>query len=82
MTIVDVAIVGAGAAGLGCAHELIARGRRVLVLEALGRVGGRAWTVDLAGVPVDQGAQFVHAIRHDNPWAEIAWAAGDRKSVV
>lgn len=76
MSQLDVAIVGAGAAGLGCAHELIARGQRVLVLEALPRVGGRAWTVDLQGVPVDQGAQFVHAFEHGNPWAEIAWGKG------
>lgn len=82
MTRVDVAIVGAGAAGLGCARELVARGRRVVVIEALPRVGGRAWTVDLLGQPVDQGAQFVHAFQHGNPWAEIAWGRGARLRVV
>jgi monoamine oxidase len=41
---VDVAIIGAGAAGLGAAHALKDSGLSVIVLEARERVGGRAHT--------------------------------------
>ena len=58
----DVVIVGAGAAGLMAARELKQRGRKVLLLEASARVGGRILTrrVARAGVPIELGAEFVH----------------------
>ncbi|MGI9417289.1 MAG: flavin monoamine oxidase family protein [Geminicoccaceae bacterium] len=72
MNEIDVAIVGAGAAGLAAARRLLAAGRSVTVLEARDRIGGRAWTEpDLAGHPVDLGASFIH-VWLDNPWTEIA----------
>ncbi|MFP6743990.1 MAG: FAD-dependent oxidoreductase, partial [Alphaproteobacteria bacterium] len=40
----DVAIVGAGSAGLAAARSLIDRGLSVVVLETRDRIGGRAWT--------------------------------------
>lgn len=56
---VDVAVVGAGFAGLTAARELARRGHRVAVFEGRDRVGGRAYTTTVAGVPVDLGATFV-----------------------
>ena len=45
---VDVAIIGAGAAGLGAANALKNSGLSVIVLEARNRVGGRAHTIQAA----------------------------------
>lgn len=58
---VDVLIVGAGLAGLTAARRLSGAGRRVRVLEARDRVGGRTHTVrlPLTGVAVDLGGQWV-----------------------
>ncbi|MEI8147154.1 MAG: FAD-dependent oxidoreductase, partial [Alphaproteobacteria bacterium] len=42
---VDVVVVGAGVAGLAAARKLVAAGRRVQVIEAKDRVGGRCHTV-------------------------------------
>jgi monoamine oxidase len=58
----DVIVVGAGAAGLAAAQSLNKAGKRVLVLEARHRIGGRVWTAypwhdDLA---VEWGTEFVH----------------------
>ena len=43
---VDVVVIGAGMSGLNAAHVLAGEGARVIVLEAGGRVGGRAYTAD------------------------------------
>ena len=58
----DSIIIGAGASGLAAAHELRARGRNVLVLEARSRVGGRIFTYrdPAVSVPIELGAEFLH----------------------
>jgi len=58
----DTIVIGAGAAGLFAARELTRAGKRVAVLEASARVGGRMLTAleTGAGVPVELGAEFVH----------------------
>ena len=57
---VDVAIVGAGLAGLTAARELRRRGREVVVLEAQDRVGGRTLNHSFAdGTVVEIGGQWI-----------------------
>src|SRR6202040_2877132 len=59
---VDVAIIGAGAAGLGAAHALKDSGLSVIVLEARDRVGGRAHTIMAApDITFDLGCGWLHS---------------------
>ena len=56
----DVAVIGAGVAGLTAARVLAEAGLRVLILEARDRIGGRLWTTRAPnGVPVELGAEFI-----------------------
>ncbi len=72
-----VIVVGAGISGLSAARALEAAGFEVVVLEARDRLGGRTWTRDLAGAPVEMGAMFLHGIV-DNPVAQVSDALGLR----
>jgi monoamine oxidase len=58
----DTIVIGAGAAGLFAARELTRAGKRVVVLEARHRVGGRMHTEldSRIGLPIELGAEFVH----------------------
>jgi (S)-6-hydroxynicotine oxidase len=70
----DVTIVGAGFAGVAAARELSQAGRRVLVLEARDRVGGRTWFEPerLDGRPAELGGAFVlDRTAYPLVWAEI-----------
>lgn len=64
----DTVVVGAGMAGLTCARMLTDAGRRVVVLEARDRIGGRMSTDRTAGFPVDLGASWIHGIRNSSLW--------------
>ncbi len=59
---VDIAIIGAGAAGLGAARALENSGLKILVLEARYRIGGRAHTVIASeNVTFDVGCGWLHS---------------------
>ncbi len=69
---VDVAIIGAGAAGLGAANALKNSGLSVIVLEARNRVGGRAHTIQAApDVTFDLGCGWLHSA-NKNSFVRIA----------
>ncbi|TDH63026.1 FAD-dependent oxidoreductase [Dankookia rubra] len=73
---VDVVVVGAGAAGIAAARLLRARGRTVRLLEAGGRIGGRAFTETASlGAPFDHGASWIH-VAERNPLTPIAREMG------
>lgn len=69
----QVIVVGAGIAGLAAAQRLRAAGRRVLVLEARDRKGGRIFTSKAwRGPAVDLGASWIHGAGPGNPIAQLA----------
>src|SRR5262249_49477437 len=78
----DIAIVGAGAAGLSAAGLLSRAGASVVLLEARARLGGRIWTRRSAGwpVPLELGPEVVHG--RDERFFELSREAGSRLRVV
>ena len=69
-----VAVVGAGAAGLAAALHLRRHGVPVVLLEASGRIGGRAYTscpAVLGHAAFDHGASWLHAAQR-NPLTGFA----------
>jgi monoamine oxidase len=77
----EFAVIGAGAAGLAAGLALQEARRNFIVLEARGRVGGRAFTdsTSFPGIAFDQGAHWLHAASQ-NPFTKIADALGFRYS--
>jgi monoamine oxidase len=73
---VDIAVIGAGTAGIGATRRLVeAGGVTVLALEARGRIGGRVNTIEPAGFPLDRGAEWLHSADR-NPLSPIAQRLG------
>ncbi len=70
-----VLVLRAGMAGLGAAQALHNAGIDVVVLEAKNRLGGRTFTADVGGVPVDLGASWIHT-PDGNPMHTVATLAG------
>lgn len=88
----DVAVIGAGLAGLLCAEQLHQAGYRVLVLEKSRGVGGRLATRRLSEIRADLGAPYLESegrlssllfeMLHDRQilqlWTETVWQWDDR----
>lgn len=70
----DVIVIGGGLAGLTAARDLGAAGRRVVVVEARDRLGGRAWVRRFADttVELDFGGTWVLPDQHPAIMAELA----------
>jgi monoamine oxidase len=72
----DIVVVGAGAAGIAATRRIQAANRKVIVVEADARLGGRCWTDSNAfDVPFDRGARWLHN-PDTNPMVKLARAAG------
>jgi monoamine oxidase len=75
----DVLVIGAGVAGLNAGRLLAGAGRRVAILEARNRIGGRIWTklpaLDRLQPPeaVELGAEFVHGLPQET-WSLVRQA--------
>src|SRR5712691_2309953 len=72
---VDVAVIGAGAAGVAAGRRLQSAPLKFIVLEARARVGGRAWTLQAGGFALDLGCGWLHSAER-NAWTKIAEAEG------
>ncbi len=72
-----VVVIGAGVAGLAAAAALRRRGDEPVLIEAGGRIGGRAHTTvpALLGTWFDHGASWLHAAER-NPLAALAVQVG------
>ena len=79
---VDAIVVGAGIAGMAAAQSIRAAGRKVVLVEARDRVGGRCFCDNTFPAPFDFGAQLFHQVTPSpgggthNPLYDIAVARG------
>ena len=72
----DVIIIGAGASGLSAAKELTRLGLSFIVVEGSHRIGGRAYSEEIApGVWFDLGCSYLHQ-GETNPFVAIADGLG------
>lgn len=74
----DVAIVGAGVAGMAAAQVLARAKKNVIILEAADHVGGRCVSdnTTFPGVVWDRGAQWFHQVLSYNPLYLLARSQG------
>ena len=74
----DLVIIGAGAAGLAAADSALKAGLNVEIVEAMDRIGGRAFTDTVSlPAPFDHGCQWLHSAGI-NPFRDEADMRGFR----
>ncbi|WP_027550112.1 FAD-dependent oxidoreductase [Bradyrhizobium sp. Cp5.3] len=72
----DIVVIGAGVAGIAAARRIMATGRKVVVVEAASRIGGRCITDSATfDVPFDRGARWMHN-PETNPMIRLARSVG------
>lgn len=71
-SVVEVVVIGAGAAGIAAARRLHEAKIDCLLVEARPRLGGRAFSIDVgANTRIDLGCGWLHSADR-NPWAAVA----------
>ncbi|MFD9636854.1 FAD-dependent oxidoreductase, partial [Streptomyces violascens] len=73
-----IVVVGGGISGLAAAHRLLGAGARVTVLEGSAVLGGKLLAGEIAGAPVDLGAESMLARRPEGVDLARAVGLGDR----
>jgi oxygen-dependent protoporphyrinogen oxidase len=73
-----IVVVGGGISGLAAAHRLLGAGARVTVLEGSAVLGGKLLAGQIAGAPVDLGAESMLARRPEGVDLARAVGLGDR----
>ena len=72
----EIAVIGAGAAGIAAARRIAAAGRKVVVIEAASHIGGRCVTDATSfDAPFDRGARWLYNA-DSSPAAKLARSVG------
>lgn len=73
----QILVIGAGISGMAAAQKLMQQGKKVVVIEARDRIGGRIWSDKTQlGFPFDMGAGWIHGPSAQNPITKLASDAG------
>ncbi|XRM40072.1 hypothetical protein ABZX51_003395 [Aspergillus tubingensis] len=66
----EAIVIGAGYAGLVASRDLVKVGKKTLLVEARGRIGGRTWSAEVDGTTYEMGGTWVSHV-HGRLFAEM-----------